>query len=181
MPDCGRVFYALSWCHRHYKAFKRHGDPLGRHLTIAERFWDHVDKSGGPDACWPWTAGSVSTGYGALTVNGAFEHAHRHAYNLTHPDDPLGDRFCLHSCDNPPCCNEKHLRAGTQAENMRDKFERGRHDQRGERHPNHRLTTEQVAEIRRLRQQGVSAMSLARDFGITWGHVYALARGDNWR
>lgn len=37
--------------------------------TLEERFWTKVDKSGGPDACWPWTA-YRSGGYGRIGVKG---------------------------------------------------------------------------------------------------------------
>lgn len=39
---------------------------------------------------------------------------------------PPGKGFVLHSCDRPECINPEHLRWGSQAENMRDKQERGR-------------------------------------------------------
>jgi hypothetical protein len=37
-----------------------------RKKPLAERYWSKVDKSGGPDACWPWTAGRSAGGYGIL-------------------------------------------------------------------------------------------------------------------
>ena len=43
-------------------------DSLGRRRTwpsIAERLWWRVDKSGGPDACWPWSGARTTTGSAA--------------------------------------------------------------------------------------------------------------------
>lgn len=37
-----------------------------------------------------------------------------------------GEVAC-HYCDNPPCCNARHLYVGTQADNIRDAMVRGRH------------------------------------------------------
>lgn len=38
---------------------------VGRPPESAEkRFWRKVDKSGGPDACWPWLASTHPGGYG---------------------------------------------------------------------------------------------------------------------
>ena len=38
------------------------------------------------------------------------------------------DLNILHDCDNPPCINMAHLRAGTNQDNVDDKMKRGRHD-----------------------------------------------------
>jgi hypothetical protein len=53
-------------------------------MKTAARFWSKVDRSGGPDACWPWTAGMFSTGYGAFKVDGRTLKASRMAYELSH-------------------------------------------------------------------------------------------------
>ena len=99
--------------------------------TFEERFWAKVDKSGGPDACWPWIGGCSSNGYGQFHVGLKGDgtrlliQAHRVAYELAH--GPLGPGECsLHRCDNPPCCNERHLFKGTKTDNMRDSAAKGR-------------------------------------------------------
>jgi len=62
----------------------------------------------------------------------------------------------LHTCDNPPCCNPKHLFRGTQLDNMRDKVQKGRgvfpgatHPVKGSGHGNALLNEEQVEVIRK--------------------------------
>lgn len=89
-------------------------------------FWSKVDKSGGPDACWPWTAHTRRRGYGCIRLPGRNVVAHRYAWALTHGAEPTPDRFVCHRCDNPPCCNPAHLFLGDAAANMADMASKGR-------------------------------------------------------
>lgn len=91
---------------------------------IHARFWAKVDRRG-PEECWPWTKAHNEHGYGLMRVNGRLEKAHRLAL-IGDGEDPGPDVKVLHKCDNPPCCNPRHLRFGSQLENMRDMHERGR-------------------------------------------------------
>jgi hypothetical protein len=108
-----------------------------RHRPIEDRFWEKVDKNGplmpGMDTeCWIWTASSRG-GYGHIGVyqKGNIK-AHRLAYVMAYgPIDPtIGDSthgtVVRHRCDNTLCVRAEHLEIGTQAENVRDVFIRGR-------------------------------------------------------
>jgi hypothetical protein len=86
-------------------------------VTVAERFWAKVDKSGGPEACWPWTAGK-SAGYGRVTMRGRQSVASRVSYELATGISPSADLQIDHLCKNPPCVNPKHLQLVTQRENI---------------------------------------------------------------
>lgn len=97
---------------------------------VADRFWEKVDRSGGPDACWPWIAALEHDGYGRFQTSHQGQarkvRAPRMAWLLTHGDIP--DALCIcHRCDNPPCCNPAHLWLGTNLENTQDKMQKGRH------------------------------------------------------
>lgn len=97
---------------------RRYGRPL------AERFWEKVDRRG-PDECWMWTASRRALGYGQIRIGGKSRKAHRVAYELANGPIPAG-MAVLHGCDNPPCVNPAHLRAGTMTDNVRDMVTRGR-------------------------------------------------------
>ncbi|ANU79701.1 HNH endonuclease [Arthrobacter phage Conboy] len=95
-----------------------------------ERFWAKVDKRE-PQECWPWTAAKTAARedyqYGALKVGGRVVRANRFALELK-LGRPLGPGMkARHTCDNPPCCNPAHLLEGTQAQNLQDMHDRGRH------------------------------------------------------
>jgi RNA polymerase sigma factor (sigma-70 family) len=98
--------------------------------SVAERFWRHVDTSTGQGPkgdCWEWSGARYPEGYGQLGVraNGfKSNRAHVTSYELHYGPVPEGAHI-LHSCDNRPCVNPEHLRAGTAAENGHDRVLRG--------------------------------------------------------
>lgn len=94
---------------------------------LLKRFWSKV-CIGSENECWNWQANSIG-GYGAFKIGGRKGKdtlAHRIAWVIANKQNiPLG-MYVLHSCDKPSCCNPKHLRVGTQADNMQDMLTKGR-------------------------------------------------------
>lgn len=151
-------------------------------------FWEKVDDSGGPDACWPWTAACYPDDYGMLGIrrpNGGRTtmRAHVMALILATGEDANG-RFGLHSCDNPPCCNAAHLRWGTQKQNIADMDarERGRRPiHRGVSNPKAKLTEDEVRAIRaRYKAGGVTQQTLADQYGVSQFVVSLIVRRKSW-
>lgn len=93
--------------------------------TLRQRFFEKV-KVGKPNECWEWQGGRNYDGYGIFHLDiGKSIGAHRYAFKLSRGYLPK-TLHILHDCDNPPCCNPKHLYSGTQQENMEDKLIRNR-------------------------------------------------------
>lgn len=150
--------------------------------TAIERFWSKVDKSGGPDACWPWTARVFQdSGYGQFTLNGGPVGAHRIACASKHGD--ISGLMALHSCDNPPCCNPDHIFPGTNLDNMADCASKGRirnGGKRGEEIGNAVLTSDKVLMIVRRINAGETKLGLSRELGIGRLTIQSIMNGDTW-
>lgn len=151
------------------------------------RFWKKVDIRG-EDECWPWM-GAKWCGdgllYGKLVWGSRGDqkwlHAHRVAYEFT--NGAIGCGLCVcHKCDNPPCCNPKHLFLGTKTDNNADKKQKGRSaNVVGELNPRSKLTDEVVKEIRAWLENGVTQTFLAKKYGVTQAQIWRVKNGITWR
>lgn len=160
-----------------------------------ERFHSKIERKL-PLECWDWTAFRDRDGYGWFRLNRQMEGAHRVAYRIANGEISLECKI-LHSCDNPPCCNPAHLRAGTQTENIRDMDRKGRRGsaigelngsrthpestRKGEQVHLAKLTSEQVLQLRDQRHSGESYSKLALRFKITAGNVGAICTRKTWK
>lgn len=120
------------------------------------------------------------TGYGTMQVNGVEKGAHVWAFISAYGPVPDGLQV-LHSCDNQPCVNPAHLRAGTHGDNMADKVERDRAARNlGESGPN-KITEVQALEIiNRYNAGGVTHKGLGIEFGISPSQVGFIVTGKRW-
>lgn len=97
---------------------------ISAELSSEEKFWQRVDRSGGPDACWTWTSAKNRNGYGKVWFSGRVWAAHR--LSAFFAGMTIDGACVLHHCDNPPCCNQRHLFVGTRTDNSRDAVQKGR-------------------------------------------------------
>lgn len=78
------------------------------------------------DECWEWNGNRSPYGYGRKRIKTVLYQTHRLAWAWVNGPIPAG--LCvLHRCDNPPCCNPRHLFLGTQVDNNNDTISKGRH------------------------------------------------------
>jgi hypothetical protein len=151
--------------------------------NVIARFWSKVDRSGGPDACWPWTGCFSPLGYGRFWAGSGSVLTHRYAMALAIGYWPE-NQCVLHRCDNPPCCNPVHLFVVTNADNVADAVAKGRailHGSPGERHPRAKLTETDVRFIRSNYVTPTDAKIFAAQFGVTVSTVFAIVHRRNWR
>jgi hypothetical protein len=166
---------------------RQESDTPSYEQKFRERFWGRIDV-GGPDDCWEWQGHRKHYGHGETMYRNRRIGAHRMAYILeVGPVD--SETFVCHHCDNPPCCNPRHLFAGTAADNYRDMVNKGRRGVlppdanrcRGEEHRSARFTEETVRECRELAAQGWSYRALARRYGVTPRAATLVARRETWK
>lgn len=121
-------------------------------------------------------------GYPQVMVGGKREYMHRFFYVRKYGE--IQDGLILrHKCDNPACINEEHFETGTQADNMRDRAERGRvsyNPLRGSSNGNSILSEKEVIEIKTRLKNGVRKEQLAVDFNVSFGTITSIKSGARW-
>lgn len=135
---------------------------------LSDRFWSKVKKG---DGCWEWTANRHRQGYGFFKIGGKHGRnvlAHRVSYELEHAVELGCGDVVLHKCDNPSCVRPDHLSLGTQADNVADMANKGRH--RGA----SRLTD---AQVKAIMNDGRVQLDIEREYGISGGTVSRIKSG----
>jgi hypothetical protein len=82
-----------------------------------DRFFAKVAMPSSFSACWPWSAGLDTSGYGKFWFDGAYTNSHRFAYSVA--VGTPGDGLELdHLCRARSCVNPLHLEPVTHRENV---------------------------------------------------------------
>lgn len=153
-----RILADLEY-NRQWRENKRLAQPMipTELKAIADKIATRSTKT--DTGCIVWQGAKDARGYGIIRYNGRNVRVHRAmlAAYLNEPSllEPLSNKgwqrgYVLHSCDNPTCCNPKHLRLGSAQDNADDKKIRGRQKF----NPNlpRKLTEDAVREIRDVAQ-----------------------------
>ncbi len=155
---------------------------IDEYKKLELKLWANVTKTLN---CWEWNRGLGSHGYGQVYLRrGKPLLAHRVSWEITNGQIPKG-LYVLHKCDNKKCVRPDHLFIGTQKDNIRDMFKKGRantRQARGDNNPNIKISDAQVKEIKEkyiggTRQNPGNALLLAKEYGITRNLVYQIKNG----
>lgn len=207
---CGSAFERKASNSDGAKFCSRKCQASGRLRCLKSRFWEKVEKT---EECWLWTGHKYTTGYGCISLGprgSGVAAAHRLSYEWAFGEIPEGMQIC-HKCDVRHCVRPDHLFAGTNADNCRDKAEKGRAP-KAESHWTHRmperiargnnsgmrrhpevvkrgidssaskLTEVEVITIRsRYAAGGVRQWQLAEEFGTTQSTIHKIVTRQRWK
>lgn len=161
------------------------GGQLGKRKIVARRgevtaFLAQAARYPSHNNCVLWPFATVEDGYGCTRRVDGEVRAHRIVWARTRGRSAKG-KVIRHTCDQPRCVNPRHLRAGTQLQNIRDRTRRGRSNRPvGERNPSAVLTWAKVREIRRRASQGERGAFLARLFAVTPANISEILLRKSW-
>lgn len=145
----------------------------GKKYSSAEHYI-HENTMKLPDApgCWLWMLKLNKSGYGSGSQRFGFQLVHRLSYStfISTFDKSLG---VLHRCDNRACVNPSHLFLGTNDDNVRDRWAKGRFLG-----VPHKLDPSAVLEIRK--SEGLQR-EIGERFGVTYQTVQAIKARKTWR
>ena len=185
---CDSKHLARGFCNKHYRAWRKYGDPQYRKITprglgLQERLqytgWSEVTGSL-ETPCWEWKGARNSGGYGKFQLRGQEWIASRAAYEATYGEIPSG-LLVRHKCDNPPCVNPEHLEVGTYQDNRDDQILRNRRHYRPHRARMAKLSWDDVQQARKQRDAGDTLETIARRFGVDRSTIGYVVRGDTWK
>jgi hypothetical protein len=182
IPDCGKSHSREGYCKAHYARFLKYGDPLaGRTARGAARNFlltDVMNYEG--DECLVWPFSRDKKGYGRINIYGKPRVVSRVVCEKTHGPPLVETNEAAHSCGKGHlgCVTKRHLSWKTCAENNADKNANGTQN-RGERCPQSKLTTEDVLEIRN-KVGTVGQKELAIMFGVSRCTIRNIRDRETW-
>jgi hypothetical protein len=171
-----------------------------KYKTFEERaahFWSLIEIRGSNE-CWLWTHSTSGgaqhrtkgkqrgygqffwPGYDKAKPNQILFNAAKIALELTQGKKLKPGNIPRHTCDNPPCCNPKHLHEGTYKQNTHDIVKKGKHisgfslkkNGPGDKNSCAKVSNKQVAKLRRMYSTGkYSQRELGLKFGVSQSAV----------
>ena len=181
--------------------------PVGKEKTCSMKckLLSFVQKE--TNGCWIWK-GCKAGNYGKITWRQKTISAHRACYLVFKGEVEEGKLIC-HTCDNPLCINPDHLWTGSHKENAIDALKKGRLEEsrlkslgrklteeqykrlitnrrlnppnkKGEKHHLHKLTENDIKEIREMYRNGFSQHKIALKYEVTQATIWAIIHRKTW-
>ena len=148
-------------------------------MKTQNEFWKKINIKE-PNQCWDWLGSVNKWGYGRPRFMGELQYAHRLALKFAFPHLQTDGKVVMHICDNPRCCNPKHLLVGSHADNQADKYKKNR-QAKGEKNGFSCLTNEKVLEARKKYiPKVVTYQMLADEYGVCRDTMQKAIRGIYW-
>jgi hypothetical protein len=149
-------------------------------------FWSKVEITDDITQCWAWRGAKNTKGYGHVRISKRHLLSHRVAFEFAVCEIPPALIVC-HLCDNPPCCNPRHLVLGTRCANVADMIIKNRQGFKknraiGTRNFNAKLNDDSVKEIRSAYARGeMNQYELADKYGVTQTAIGSVVLNRTWR
>ena len=134
------------------------------------------------DDCLPFAGYRDKDGYGRVYNKRTKKQspAHRKEWEDYYGTVLPKEIVVMHICDNPSCINIKHLRLGTQQENIQDKINKER-QAKGEVNGSSKLTYRDVKIIKHmLKEKRLRQKEIAKIFNVTQANISSINRGKTW-
>lgn len=187
-----------GWCGLHHARWFKYGDPLAVKVIFGDdraRLESYIDRSGGPDACHPWTGGQNPDRYGWTKLGKQPKLAHMAVWELENgpkPADAQLDHECHNravregtcqpgKCPHRLCCNLRHIILRSSKDEHFSATVPW--DRSAWAFSTAKLTEAQVREIRELLADGkpISRRTdLAERYGVSTMAIYRIATGKAW-
>lgn len=183
---CPNPLHQAGLCHSHYWRKYKHGDASaggtrqGESLEWLRTVVRHCIAHD-VDECVEQTYHNSEPGYGEVVYQGKRLRMHVVSLILSGQDAPQTGQVTRHLCANHRCVNPRHLRAGTQKENVADarKSDAWRNSTwRGERVNTAKLTEH---DIRVIRNGNETPHVLAERFGVIPQTIRYVRERRTWR
>lgn len=183
VAGCDKPHLAQTYCERHYRRFKKHGDPEAGGTAQGElrRWIEAVALRYSGNDCLIWPFGRHKDGYAQGRYPGLTTgRAYRAICELAHGAPPTPDHEAAHICGQgrSGCVAPNHLCWKTKQENEADKSAHGTLLV-GSAHANSRLTEDDVQAIRRLLGT-MTHQSIADRYGVERSTVSMISSGATW-
>jgi hypothetical protein len=182
VPGCDGKYRSRGMCSIHYDRWRKSVPKAERQPLpgLRERFFTKTRRDPA-SGCLIWTGALDPRGYGRLGVTGrrtVFAHRLALEWRLGRSLEP-GLEAC-HRCDTPACVEANHLYEGTRQQNVNDCTRQRRHAW-GAANGHHKLSPDDVREIRRLLQTGQSQRGIAARFDVHPSVVSRINSGRRWQ